>query len=276
MSKSPSPLPPNSYNLIGGDIEGFSDLARILYDYDSNTQEVGRNLSGTVNRLAGSWQGQAASSFRASYGLDASDVGWLGRVATSIGDTVDELAVRLAKIESQLESNLAQGVNAGYISVDSSGRMTVIPGQQGRAAKFVRQMARSVANGRRAATAARKAAASQLETQYKMLSAGLEKYSNPMTQDPGGLLTEDQEKALRGKTTSLNEAAGKAEGSLHGSAAKLHVDAAFKDAGIGAATVGSVVGIAALVTGPIDPVLAGGAAGLGYVGGFLVGLVSGK
>src|SRR3569833_683549 len=79
MAKSPSALAPFSYNWVGGDIRGLSELARTLYGFADRSAEPASALRSTVDRLVsesgdGTWKGSAAGNFRTKFGQDIVDV----------------------------------------------------------------------------------------------------------------------------------------------------------------------------------------------------------
>ncbi|GAB3986971.1 hypothetical protein GCM10029978_103810 [Actinoallomurus acanthiterrae] len=269
----PSQLPSISYNWIGGDINGLSNLACTLYEYPSKSGQVVSRLDGTVNRLTGEvWAGQAANSFKASFGLDASDARWHSGVAVAVAGVVDQLAVRLATIQSILERQASQGVQAGYIKIDNTGRITPITGPNTNTSamsKFFRDFVKSVDRGRNQARAARKSAAAQLAPHYKALIAGITKYSKPMSQDPNGLLTSDQVAKLNSDIGGLQSDYRAADGALHAHSKSHSAKNAVAGGGIGG-TIGTGTGLliggtVGLLGGPFAEVTvpAGAAAGAG-------------
>lgn len=275
MSKNPSVLPPFSFNWIGGDIHGLSNLAGVLYGFADRSNEPVSVLNRTVTRLVAesrdsTWRGSAAGGFKSNLGQDMADVVWLSSHANAIAGIVDELAVRLAKIESWLENQAEQGVRAKYITVTSAGRIGLPSGTSDpRIQKFVQQFNQSKSQAVTAARAARKIAASKLAPEYRALSGGLRNYrDNHKT-----LLSDSELEALDSSMKGLSSSFTVADNV--GREGNLHWGAAVGGAWKGAAEVGGTMGLFGIETGPFDiPITVAGAT-IGGVGGFFKGLVTG-
>lgn len=180
MMKTPSALPAFSFNWIGGDIRGLSNLAGALYAFASRSEEPGSVLKNTVERLvgeSGDYKGEASGRFKLSFDRDITDVNWLSVRANTVGGIVDGLAVRLAKIESWLESKAEQGVRAEYITIDGVGKLGLPSGTSNpRVQNFLQQFNQYREQALMAAKSARKAAASNLASEYRALAVGLKNY----------------------------------------------------------------------------------------------------
>lgn len=242
MSGSPSSLAPFSFNWVGGDIHGLSALAGALYGFSVRSERPASVLSGTVNRLVGdsgepNYKGSAADNFKREFDRDMNDVRWLSSRASSMGDIVDRLAVRLAQLEASLESFVEQGVRAKYISLDSSGKIRIPGGiAQPGAAKFMRLLAERHTQILAAAKAARKTAADRLEAEYKLLAGGLRNYRDHR----GNLLSDNEIAALGSSLNGLDASFKSLTPQEHGS--WVHAAAG---AGVGGAIgggIGAVVG----------------------------------
>lgn len=272
MSKSPSALPAFSYNWVGGDIHGLSNLAGVLYGFASRSDEPVSALNHTVNRLLENWKGRAADGFRRDFGQDATDVNWLTSRANLIGDVVDGLAGHLAKIESWLESQAEQGVRAKCITIDGAGKLGLPRGTSDpRVQNFLQQFNQCREQALMAAKAARKAAASKLAPEYETLSAGLANYHS----NQRNLLSDSEIKSLGSSMSGLNSGFASANMILHSGDSRLHWGAAVGGAWKGAAEVGGTIGVFGIETGPFDVPISLVGATVGGVGGFFKGLVTG-
>lgn len=277
MPKVPSGLPAFSFNWIGGDIHGLSNLAGVLYGFSRKSEEPASALRRTVNRLVGesgegTYRGSAADRFRGSVEPNIADLDWLASRTASMGDVIDELAVRLAKIESWLENKAEQGVKAGYITLDGVGRLGLPSGPPNpQTHRFLLLFKQNRAEALNAAKAARKAAATKLETEYKSLTVGLGNYRDNYSD----LLSVNEINSLKSAVQSLDSGFKAADKLLHASGVDLHWGAALGGAWKGAAEVGGTVGVFGIETGPFDiPITAIGAT-IGGVGGFFKGLITG-
>jgi uncharacterized protein YukE len=123
--KEPSPLAPFSHDWIGGDIRGLSAFASVLYGYAPNIDNVAGTLDGQVNGMvsAAHWQGAGASAFKSSWDKDSVAAQKIASMAVGIGQIVDELAVRLSKIENALEQNADYAGTHG-VRIGSDGKAT--------------------------------------------------------------------------------------------------------------------------------------------------------
>jgi hypothetical protein len=278
MSRTPSSLPPFSFNWVGGNIHGLSNLAATLYAFAGASKQPISALDRTVHRLVSesgdsAWRGSAADGFKSKFGQDAVDLGWLASRAEAIGSVIDGLALNLAKIESWLENLAEKGVRAGYVTIDSGGKMGLPRGTSDpNVQKFLQEFNQSREQAKIAAKAARRSSAGKLEAEYNALSAGLRNYRD----NHKDLLSSNEIAALTSSLEGLSASEAQAEKLMQLPDDGPHWGAAFKDAGIGAGVAGATVAGIAAVTGPLDPPIAAGAATVGYVGGFFVGLVSGK
>jgi hypothetical protein len=273
MSKSPSALPAFSYNWVGGDIHGLSNLAGVLYGFASRSDEPVSALNHTVNRLLENWKGRAADGFRRDFGQDATDVNWLTSRANSIGDVVDGLAGHLAKIESWLESQAEQGVRAKYITIDGAGKLGLPRGTSDpRVQNFLQQFNQCREQALMAAKAARKAAAGKLAPEYETLSAGLKNYRDNHT----NLLSKNEINALSSSLAGLDASFAKADDPLKSTHPPgAHKKSVMKDFVAGAVTVnaGIIGGIIGTIVEPGGGTAAGaiGGAGLGTAIGAPIG-----
>jgi uncharacterized protein YukE len=113
------PLAPFSHDWVGGNINGLAALAGTLYGYAPKMDAVADALDGQVHQLvnAAGWQGEAASSFTASWSKDSQTARAVGLAADQVGQIVDWLAVNLSMLESELEvaaeAAAAHGVTIG-------------------------------------------------------------------------------------------------------------------------------------------------------------------
>ncbi|MCO5972855.1 hypothetical protein [Actinoallomurus soli] len=184
MSKATLPLPTFSANWVGGDIQGLSGLAQVLYNFAEDSKEPVADLNRTVTRLvresgASVYPGSAVGEFKDQFGQDLNDINWLSQRATSIGEIVDNLALNLAKIECWLEKQAERGVAAGYVVIDRSGNMSLPRGSSNpKIQTFLGQFNQRRAEALAAAEKVRRAAAQKLASEYKMLAAGMVNYRN--------------------------------------------------------------------------------------------------
>jgi uncharacterized protein YukE len=100
------PLAPFSHDWVGGNINGLAALAGTLYGYTPKMDAVADALDGQVHQLvnAAGWQGEAASSFTASWSKDSQTARALGLATDQVGQIVDWLAVSLSTLEAELEA----------------------------------------------------------------------------------------------------------------------------------------------------------------------------
>jgi hypothetical protein len=107
---SVSALAPFSYDWIGGDIRGLSNLAQTLYEYVPGIGGVTSTLDDQVQGLVGAahWTGAAASAFDTAYEADAEAAHGLAALIEDAGEIIDGLAVALSRIESSLEQAAAK------------------------------------------------------------------------------------------------------------------------------------------------------------------------
>src|ERR1700685_4822581 len=99
------PLAPFSHDWVGGNIDGLASLAGTLYGYAPKMDAGADALDGQVGQLVNGagWQGDAASSFKASWSKDSQTSRALGLATGQVGQIVDWLAVSLSMLESELE-----------------------------------------------------------------------------------------------------------------------------------------------------------------------------
>jgi hypothetical protein len=275
MSKNSSALPAFSFNWVGGDIRGLSKLAGTLYQIAAKSAEPVSVLSNTVDRLVSeshdaTWKGSAADNFRRNFGQDITDIDWLTSRNNAIADIVDELAVRLAKLEAWLEGQAEKGRALGFLSIDGDGKVGLPKGTAEPSLRhFLRQFNQNRTEAMSAAKAARKRAAAKLASEYRAVSVGLNNYRD----NHKNLLSENEIKSLSSSIDKLNSNFSAADHRLEGS--NLHWGAAVEGAWKGAAEVGGVMGLFGIETGPFDiPITVVGAT-VGGVGGFFEGLITG-
>jgi uncharacterized protein YukE len=98
-------LAPFSYDWVGGNIHGLSQLAGTLFAYVPEMTGVASALDAQVRRIVGAagWQGSAASAFSSAWQKDSATARAVALVTEQMGIIVDWLAVHLARIESTLE-----------------------------------------------------------------------------------------------------------------------------------------------------------------------------
>lgn len=121
-AREPAPLARFSEDWIGGNIRGLSAFAGVLYEYLPKTNNVASELDDQVSELvsAARWTGAAAKTFSAAWDKDSTATRALGSAADAIGTIVDQLAVRLAQIESALEDAAADARSHG-VPIGTSG-----------------------------------------------------------------------------------------------------------------------------------------------------------
>ncbi|GAA4637852.1 hypothetical protein GCM10023196_093290 [Actinoallomurus vinaceus] len=281
MTKSPSPLPALHTNWIGGDIQGLSGLAQVLFNFAESSNGPVTDLNHAVNRLVGnqpSYKGAAAGEFKDKFSQDMTDINWLSQRATSIGDIVDHLALALAKLEAWLEKIAERGVAARYVAIDQSGNMSFPKGTSNpEVQKFIQDFNQRREEALALAKKARRAAAQQLSAEYRALSAGMKNYRD----NHKDLLSKNEISALGSWVSKLDSQSGYFNPKT---GTKEHLVHAAAGAGIGA-TVGAVIGggvggAIGLLGGPAAEVtvpataVAGAAAG-NAIGASVGGLVGG-
>jgi uncharacterized protein YukE len=87
----------------------------VLYGYVPKINSVSSALDQQVSRLVGAagWKGAAASTFTAEWDRDAVAATVMASAANNIGGIVDQLAVQLSKVESELEDAAADARSHG-------------------------------------------------------------------------------------------------------------------------------------------------------------------
>src|ERR1700683_2650696 len=100
------PLAPFSYDWVGGNIRGLAALAGTLYGYAPKMDAVADALDGQVGQLVNGagWQGDAASSFKASWSKDSQTSRALGLATDPVGQIGDWLAGLPSMLEGARES----------------------------------------------------------------------------------------------------------------------------------------------------------------------------
>jgi uncharacterized protein YukE len=123
------PLAPFSYNWVGGNIRGLAALAGTLYGYAPKMDAVADALDGQVGQLVNGagWQGDAASSFKASWSKDSQTSRALGLATDQVGQIVDWLAVSLSMLESELEMAASAAKQHG-VTIGANGAPSVFIG----------------------------------------------------------------------------------------------------------------------------------------------------
>jgi uncharacterized protein YukE len=122
-------LAPFSYNWVGGNIRGLAALAGTLYGYAPKMDAVADALDGQVGQLVNGagWQGDAASSFKASWSKDSQTSRALGLATDQVGQIVDWLAVSLSMLESELEMAASAAKQHG-VTIGANGAPSVFIG----------------------------------------------------------------------------------------------------------------------------------------------------
>ena len=123
------PLAPFSYDWVGGNIRGLAALAGTLYGYAPKMDAVADALDGQVGQLVNGagWQGEAASSFKASWSKDSQTSRALGLATDQVGQIVDWLAVSLSMLESELEMAASAAKQHG-VTISANGAPSVFIG----------------------------------------------------------------------------------------------------------------------------------------------------
>jgi hypothetical protein len=121
-AREPTPLAPLPQQWTGGDIRGLSLFAGVLCEYVRVIHNVVAELDRRFGELteAGDRQASSARALRTAWDLDAAAARAVAWVADRTAEIVDELAVRLAQIERQLEDAAAQARSHG-VRVGASG-----------------------------------------------------------------------------------------------------------------------------------------------------------
>ncbi len=208
-------------HFITGDFGGLNNLAGDLYDFASKCSSEVRTLSGRVDQLIADdhdqWVGETASMFKASYGQDAVMMNGTNRVIAGIAAVIDKLALRLAKLEYQVEQKVDIAVNAGYVSVSPDGDATEVTCVPGKPAAVYNALDSLITKARIQAQKIRMQADAELVVLTAELSSGLNYYSGasgqPGSLDPNGLLSKAQQtddaKAVKRLQAELKDEASK-------------------------------------------------------------------
>lgn len=120
------PLPWCSRRFISGDYPGLSRLAGDLNDFATKCNAEITRLAEYVEKIVGDtgrWKGRSAQRFRASFGGDAILMHGLARAAATAAQVIDNLAYKLAVIESQIEARMDTGVRSGHFSINPKQQM---------------------------------------------------------------------------------------------------------------------------------------------------------
>lgn len=225
VPKNREPLPSCSYTFIAGDFAGLRHLADDLYWFAWQCDHEVKNLSRYVERLigdGGSWQGGTATIFRNTYGQDAIIINGFARDLCEMARVIDQLALRLAKIEVIIEEGLRRGIAKGYLKWTNSattaggglivmanpagGWVIVDPVGGAPAQQYGVQLAAIHQQALDQADRARKNIKTELAALTAPISKALDWYLTDDEYDSGGLLSPSQIKADSAEVKRLQQA----------------------------------------------------------------------
>lgn len=248
-------LPPTWAHYVDGDFYGLQNLATTLYDLAVKGNPLVDQLRVKVNELLGrqdgaQWSGRSASSFRASYGQDASMLSALDKIVAATAGIVDHLAEKLATIEHAIEQEVSEGLEKGYFLRGPDWAKTSAPrpnpnykGSNTAMSQFVHRGGQYIQQ----AQEAREIAAQELAKIGDVLLEMLNYYrgkSKVGKLDPGGLLREGQVQWYSPRIDELGKQLKTEKEHLAGMNLDAKtVGADMKKIGGGAQTVGDLMGL---------------------------------
>jgi hypothetical protein len=260
VPKNREPLPSCSYTFIDGDFVGLRHLSDNLYWFAWQCDHGVKNLTSYVERLigeGGSWQSDTATVFRSAYGQDAIIANGFARDICEIARIIDQLALRLAKLEAQLEQFLQIGIRNKYLMWSSStvtaqagqivmanprGGWVMVDPQGGAAAQgYGVNLTAKYQAAVKAAERLRKNATGELAALCAPLSKSLDYYLKRDENDTGGLLSPSQKEGFDPQVKKLQADYADSVRGLNAS----DLDNAVKDAtkiGGDVKTIGDIIG----------------------------------
>lgn len=171
MMPNGSSLTAFSDNWIGSDIHGLEDTAQELSQRVQRIRDLTRQLSGIARTITSSapdpWQGGAAAAFTAAWEEQFETLTGLSRCVTGVTRVLEGLAVRLSRIEIDLEEQAFDALRHG-VRVGPDGTVESFAGPRGAeyAAAYSQARDRALAE----ADAIRDAAASRLRALYRAIA----------------------------------------------------------------------------------------------------------
>lgn len=170
MMPNGSSLTAFSDNWIGTDIHGLQDTARDLSQRIQRIRDLTRRLSAIAQAITTSapdpWQGAAAASFMTAWGDQLTTLAALDRCVTGVTRVVEGLAVRLSRIEIDLEEQAFDARRHG-VRIAPDGTVESFAGPRGTEYAAAYNQARKQALAE--AGAIRDAAASRLSRLYRAI-----------------------------------------------------------------------------------------------------------
>lgn len=168
MMPNGSSLTAFSDNWIGTDIHGLQDTAQDLDQRVQRIRDLTRRLSAIARAITTSapdpWQGAAAASFTAAWEEQLAILAALDRCATGVTRVLEGLAVRLSRIETDLEEQAFDARRHG-VRVGPDGTVASCAGPRVLEYASLYNQARKQALAE--ASAVRDAAASRLDRLYR-------------------------------------------------------------------------------------------------------------
>jgi uncharacterized protein YukE len=164
-----TPLAAFTDNWVGGDIAGLQSVARALYDYVPDLQDLTGSLGPAARDLTdgpSGWQGSAATAFTAAWAKQVATAQALEAFVTGIGAAVNGLAVTLSDLESALENAAASAGQHG-VTIGADGNVAGYQGRNGLEGAIAYQQVKQQALSQ--ADLARQTTARELNTLYEQV-----------------------------------------------------------------------------------------------------------
>lgn len=260
VPKYREPLPQCSYAFIAGDFIGLRHLSDNLYWFAWQCDHEVESLAEYVEQLigdGGSWQGQTATVFRNTFGQDAIIANGFARDVCQIAKIIDQLALRLAKLESGIERAMELGVSKGYLTwtrstTEASQGMIALsnpaggfvisrPGDNSAALNYAARLHGLYGKALQQAERIRKDATTELAALCAPLSKALNWYLKDDEYDSGGLLSPSQTATDSAEAQKLQKAYANSVNNLSAGDFSRAVDDA-KKIGSDVKTISDIVG----------------------------------
>ncbi|MCO5968970.1 hypothetical protein [Actinoallomurus soli] len=253
-------LPPCSYKFIAGDFVGLRHLSDDLYWFAWQCDHEVKALADHVEKLigdGGSWDSDTAIVFRNTFGQDAILTNGFAREICEIAKVIDQLGLRLAKLEFVIEQALQRGLSKGYLqwtqstteansglialSNPAGGFVIAKPGDNAAAPKYAAGLRQLYTKSLDQAERIRKNATTELATLCAPLSKALTWYLKKDEYDSGGLLAPSQIEKDSAEVDKLQKAYANSVKHLSASDFSSAVDDA-KKIGSDVKTISDIVG----------------------------------